>query len=128
MKDLEKALMSDKEKKPKSEMSKQDVQAKMDVLMEMLEMLHSDMGGSVKSGMDELSKPAPADDIESGIHETGDLDVVEDAVEADKEPQLESAKPESAALADANEIPAPEEEDSLFGKKKGKKAFSMFED
>ncbi len=37
--------------KPKEKMSEQEIQAKMDVLMEMLQMIQEEMGGRVKSGM-----------------------------------------------------------------------------
>ncbi len=55
MKDMEKMLMA-KDNKQDGKMSPEDMQAKMDVLHELLQMAHEAMGGKVKHGMDEMQK------------------------------------------------------------------------
>lgn len=74
MKDLEKMLSS---KKEKSKMSDTEVQAKLDVLQELMDMCHSELGGRVKNGMDEMKKVsvmAPdSDSLEEGLDKAKEL-------------------------------------------------------
>lgn len=139
MKDLEKMLA----KPTKGEMSKEEIQAKLDVLMEMLEMIQSEVGGSVKSGMDEMMAPPVDMTAMSDISDVEDMDEDE---EDDDMGLVES--PESVSkvevVADDKEglekgldaaqeiVPKMDEDavdgDSIFAQKKSpKKRFGFLE-
>lgn len=113
MKNLEQMLM---QKKDKSEMSKEEIQAKMEVLQELMDMCKDKMGSSVKSGMDEMQKvTVAAPDTESlaaGLEKAKELTShpMEEASETPKEEMEEHTNP----FDDSEE----EDEDSMFAKRK----------
>lgn len=130
MKELEKLLAK---KGPK--MDDKEVQAKMDVIKELLSMAHSAMGSKVKGDMDGLQKVSVmAPDKESLAD---GLDLAQELTEspedeADESPE-EQKHEEDAGLELHEQTPEEDEEDSMspFMKKsskpseKRKKLFSM---
>lgn len=141
---LEKMLMNG-DKPEKGDMSKEQIQAKLDVLMEMMEMLQSEVGGSVKSGMDEMlaaMKPATsveAEPLEQEVEmdEMGEEDEDEGYVEAKPEmKKVEVMASDDKGLEEGLDAAAKiapkldemsEEDDSIFAKKKDKKKFAFLE-
>jgi hypothetical protein len=119
MMDLEGMLS---EKKGKKEMSEKEVQAKMEVLQELMEMLQDQQGNSVKSGMDEMSmmsampkemqKVTVAAPDAEGLKEG--LEKAEDIMESSPMMASEESEEESNTLSMNDE----EDEDSMFAKKK----------
>lgn len=130
MKDLEKMLMS---KKDKGEMSKEDIQAKMDVLMELMQMAREAMGSKVKSGMDEMNKVSVMAPDKEGLEEGLDK-----AKELMQSPMLEESEEEMEENPEEKKMEEPsmeemKEESNLFSKtpsleKKKKKLFSMMDE
>lgn len=134
MKDLEKLMMAKKAEKP--EMSDKQIQAKMDVLMELMELAKSEMGKKVKSGMDEMQKvtvAAPdAESLEKGLETAQELvPQMEEASEEAEEMSEEEETPEQEesevkmAMSDLlgnkkEETPEEEEDDSIFALKRPK--------
>lgn len=111
MKDLEKMLMK---KKSSGEMSKEEIQAKMEVLQELMEMCQQKMGNDVKSGMDEMQKVTVAapdkDSLLQGLEKAQEI-AETPALEALTEEDDESENEDAADLED-------DEEDSIFAKLK----------
>jgi uncharacterized phage infection (PIP) family protein YhgE len=149
---MEKMLMAKKGKQ--GEMSKEDVQAKMDVLHELLQMAHDAMGGKVKHGMDEMQKVSVMAPDQKGIKEglAKAAGMMEESPEESPEMEMDlegEMSPEEKAKSlleespeeEAKESPEQEasepmeqEEESLFSKKpkikeepKKKKLFSMMD-
>lgn len=144
MKDMEKMLMG----KPKQEgkMSPEDMQAKIEVLHELLKMAHEAMGGKVKHGMDEMQKVSVmAPDhksLEAGLDKAKELmgeggmepdDAMGNHMEQEETPDEEKAEmlegssnpdnesDEGSPKEEASESPKEEEEEqSLFSKKPSK--------
>lgn len=120
MMDLEGMLS---EKKGKKEMSEKEVQAKMEVLQELMEMLQDQQGNSVKSGMDEMSmmsampkemqKVTVAAPDAEGLKEG--LEKAEDIMESS--PMMAEEKPEEEE-SEYLSMNDEEDEDSMFSKKK----------
>lgn len=118
------------QKKDKSEMSKEEIQAKMDVLQELMDMCKDKMGQSVKSGMDEMNKvTVAAPDKESlalGLDKAKQiaedpkmLHMMEDqeespAHEASESPEEEKVEEKSSPMSFMDD----EDEDSIFAKRK----------
>lgn len=115
MKDLEKMLMS---KKDKSKMSDQEVQAKMDVLMELMEMAKDALGSKVKSGMDEMQKVSVSapdkESLEEGLEKAQEL--------VEKSPDM--------MMEEKEELPGmPKKDEMMMKKEKSKrKLFSMLDE
>ncbi len=139
MKHLEKMLT----KAPKGDMSKDEIQAKLDVLVEMMDMLEDETGSSVKSGMDEMMKPKESKESSSveekdsmpikGGNNVGPL-VKANAAEpevADSDNGGEGMK-EAVSENEADEYCGLDDQadhDSIFSQKKTKKKkFSFLED
>lgn len=142
MKDLEK-LMS---KSGKSEMSEDAKKAKMEVIMELMEMAKEMMADGVHKGMTEIKSPKEIKEVsvmapDQESLEEG-LDVAKDIVESEEGPEHETLEDVAEMVADdapsmvagdANEPKMEEEEEeSMFGKSKKdapkKKMFNMFDD
>jgi hypothetical protein len=130
MKDLEKMLMS---KKDKGEMSEQEMQAKMEVLQELLQMAQEAMGSKVKGGLDEMQKVSVMAPDKESLTKGLDLakEVAAEAPELTEEEPKEESEEKSedpmAALAEAKAEEASEEDsddDSLFGKRPKKNTTS----
>lgn len=112
MKDKLSALMAEKKK---GELSPEEVQAKQEVLMELLEWAQDAMGGRVKSGMDELMAPAKVEvmaDSPEGLEEG--LDKAKDIVEEMPEDMMAMEESEEETSEDEDE----EDEDSEDDRKK----------
>lgn len=123
MKDLEKLLMK---KKDNGKLSEDEAQAKMDVLMELLEMAQGAMGSKVKNGMDGLKKVsvmAPdKEGLEEGLEKAQDLmekPEIEEMV--DSEEKSESPEMEAKEEALSKMLADDEDEDSIFNMKAKKK-------
>lgn len=118
MKDLSKMLGKDSEMKGK--MSEQEIQAKLDVIKELMDEMMAAMGGSVKSGMDEMKKvTVAAPDKESLLK---GLDAAQEIV-----PEISEEPSEEEAKMDSGEKPMMQEDEedmsdlySLMQKKKKK--------
>lgn len=116
MKDLAKMLMS---KKDSSKMDEKSIQAKMDVLQELMDMCKEQMSSKVKSGMDEMRKVTVAAPTQEGLEEG-----------LEKAQELTEEMPEEMAASDMEKEDEPksetytsmmedeEDEDSIFAKKK----------
>lgn len=131
-------LFSKLSKKGSSDMSPEAKQAKMEVIMELMEMARELMGSGVKSGLDEMQKVSVMAPDAEGLEEG--LEVAEDLV--GEEGALAEAADEVAASAppmvSAEDVPEKEDEedededDSPFGKPKAekpkRKMFNMFDD
>lgn len=118
LKDLSK-LMS---KKSEGKLSEQEMEAKMDVLRELLQMAQSAMGDKVKGGMDEMQKVsvmAPdSESLEAGLEMA--KEVASEAPEMEE--KVEDISPSESPKEEAQEESSEEEsdsDDSLFGKRKG---------
>lgn len=140
MKDLEK-LMS---KSGKSEMSEDAKRAKMEVIMELMEMAKEMMADGVHKGMSDMKAPKEVSVMaadQEGLEEG--LDMAKDLVESEEGPEHESLEDVAEMVADdapsmveAQDANKPEmeedEEESMFGKAKKdspkKKMFNMFDD
>ncbi len=127
MKDLEKLMA----KKPEGKMDKHAMQAKMDVIQELLDMAHEAMAGKVKGGMDEMQKVSVmAPDKESlseGLELAQEITEPEEDESEESSPDVESSEESESPLMS---IEAEEESSSPFMKKsasqeKRKKMFSM---
>lgn len=131
LKDLEKMMMS---KKDKSQMSEQEMQAKMEVLQELLHMAQEAMGSKVKNGMDEMKKvsvmaPDQAS-LEKGLEmakevsASPELAKIEEDAEEEKESPEEKKAEELDPKLEASESEDEEDDDSLFGKRPKKNTTS----
>lgn len=125
MKNLEKMLMSKNDKNGK--MSEQEIQAKMDVLMELMDMAKQALGSKVKSGMDEMQKVSVMAPDKEGLEEGLDKaqEILESSphmMEESKEEMLESKEEESS------ELPKPEEKMMMGKEKRKRKLFSMLDE
>jgi len=121
VKDLEKMLMS---KKDKGAMSEKSMQAKMEVLQELLQMAQEAMGSKVKGGMDEMQKVSVMAPDQEGLKKG--LEIAEEIAENSEEmpeeasePKMEEASEEKPMISASEE--SDEDDDSLFGKKITKK-------
>lgn len=114
------------QKKDKSNMSKEEIQAKMDVLQELMDMCKDKMGQSVKSGMDEMNKVTVAAPDKESL--AMGLDKAKDIAE---DPKMLAMMEEGSPKEEASETPAEEsdesspmsymddeDEDSMFAKRK----------
>lgn len=119
MKDLEKMLMGKKDGSEK--MSTQAVQAKMDVLKELMEMCKEQMLKSNKSGMEEMQKvtvAAPSkEDLVEGLEKAQEITEEMPEIESEHE-KLESPKEEDVEESLMSLMKDDEDEDSMFAKKK----------
>lgn len=92
-----------KKKNSEGKMSDEEIQAKMDVIKELLEMADGEMGHRVKSGMDSMNKitvAAPdAESLEAGLEKAQDL--------IEKSEDEESEVPESMESDDSESEPSP---------------------
>ncbi len=118
MKNLEQMLT---QKKDKSEMSKEEIQAKMEVLQELMDMCKDKMGETVKSGMDEMQKvTVAAPDSESlalGLDKA--KEIAEDPVIMDKMASMaETPKEESEEHVNPYDSSDEPDEDSMFARRK----------
>jgi hypothetical protein len=132
MKDLLDKMMANKQEK--SELSPMEIEAKMDVLKELLGLAESEHGSRVKNGLDEMKKvtvAAPDEkSLEKGLEKAKDIVANSDELlenpEEEKEHE-EQESPEKEALEEklvAKEEESPEEEqeeeDSIFASKRPK--------
>ena len=123
-KKLEAMMMA---KKPKEKMSEQEIQAKMDVLLEMLQMISEEMGGRVKNGMmdhenemKKVSVVAPSNEgLEEGLEEA--QEVIPDMPEEDEMPSMVQEDPVGEPVVE-------DEEENPFAGAKKKTRNSFFED
>ena len=142
MKDMKKMMAMMDEKRP-SKMSQNDIQAKKDILKELLGMADEAMKGKLGKGMEGMKVSVIAKDPKSmkeGLEKAEELvedrqdmkmesenelaedDMMEEAKEDMPDADAEM-KPESeldAEKADKEMLPTEEEEESFFGKKKKK--------
>jgi hypothetical protein len=138
MKDLEKLMA----KKPEGKMDKAAVQAKMDVIQELLEMAQEAMAGRVKGGMDEMQKVSVMAPDKESLSEGLDMAQMLAGDESEDEEESSDEMPEASSeeSSESEESPmmsieaAQDEEDeevspfmkkSADMKKSGKKLFSM---
>ena len=147
---LEKMMMKKASKGKEDKMSEMEVEAKMDVLKELLGLAQTEMGSRVKSGMDEMQKvTVAAPDKESLLKGLGKAEEIteempESMLEVDAEEDEEVNMSEGGIVNDkkttmndvmtkaamddnfdtkADENPVdPDEEDSMFGTSLKKKA------
>lgn len=141
MKDLEKMLMKLKDKK-EGDIDPREMQAKEDVLQELLNMAHEAMGSKLKNGMDEMQKVTVAakdpEALQEGLAKAQEMvgempeshELTDDESEETKEEQQEEEQDEPSMFAKKSKMdpepsasPADEEE-----KPKRKKLFSMTDD
>lgn len=126
MKNIEEMLM---QKKDKSSMSKEEIQAKMEVLQELMDMCKDKMGQSVKSGMDEMNKvTVAAPDKESlamGLdkakmiaEDPKMLEMMEDKAESPEHEASETPSEEKVEESSPMSYMDDEDEDSIFAKRK----------
>ena len=110
-------------KKPSVKMSPEEIQAKMETVMELLTMAQEAMGGSVKSGMDELMAPKEVSSVEVSAADPESLEegleTAQDLVSGDDEEMLD------ADISTAKEDDEDEDDENPFKKKK-KPLFDMF--
>jgi hypothetical protein len=116
MKDLEKMLMGKKAGSEK--MSDQAVQAKMDVLKELMDICKEQMLKSNKSGMEEMQKvtvAAPSkEELVEGL-ETAQ-EITEDMPEMKSEDKKEESEEKETSIMDL--MSDDEDSDSMFAKRK----------
>lgn len=111
MKDLEKMLMK---KKSSGEMSKEEIQAKMEVLQELMEMCQQKMGSDVKNGMDEMQKVTVAAPDQESL-----LEGLEKAHEIAENPAVEAlAETSDKEDEDDTDDLEDDEDDSIFARLK----------
>lgn len=126
MKNLEDMLTK---KSDKSEMSKEEIQAKMEVLQELMDMCKDKMGETVKSGMDEIHSPkemqkvtVAAPDSESlalGLDKAKDIAEDPKMMKAmEKMPSMLSEDEEESDHVNPFDMSDEEDEDSMFAKRK----------
>jgi hypothetical protein len=119
MKNLEQMLM---QKKDKTEMSKEEIQAKMEVLQELMDMCKDKIGNSVKSGMDEMQKvTVAAPDTESlklGLEKAEELTENPRALSEEMEEKSETPAEESKEHTNPFDDSEEEDDDSMFAKRK----------
>lgn len=132
-------LFSKLSKKGSEDMSPEAKQAKMEVIMELMEMARELMGSGVKSGLDEMQKVsvmAPdAEGLEEGLEVAEDLVSSEDAL-AEAADEVAAGAPPMVAAEEVSDVEPSEEDededDSPFGKPKAekpkRKMFNMFDD
>lgn len=121
MDEMMKQLMA--KKGASGKMSPEDMQAKMDVIKELLEMAQSAMAGKVKGGMDEMQKVSiMAPDQESL---TEGLDAAKDIVGGDEDSDEMS---EEASADEGLKLPDGESDEDMGMKKKKRPLFSMMDD
>lgn len=120
-------------KKPEGKMDKASVQAKMDVIQELLEMAQEAMAGKVKGGMDEMQKVSVMAPDKESLSEG--LDMAKMIAGDEEEPEAGESEEHEMSESPSEDMPSmsmesEEEEVSPFMKKasdmkKGKKLFSM---
>lgn len=116
-------------KKDSGEMSSEEIQAKMEVLQELMDMCKDKMGSSVKDGMDEMQKVTVAApdkaSLAAGLEKAQEItdgssftdDMVDKAEQEDNltEDDAEKLAPsKSSMFSDKDD----EDEDSMFAKRK----------
>lgn len=117
MDDLKKMMMKKADKAP--EMDQAAIEAKLDVIKELMQMAQATMAGKVKGGLDEMHKVTVMAPDQEGLAEG--LDKAEDVVDEAPEMESDEASPEvegMSALMDKND--EPEEEENLFARKRSK--------
>jgi len=127
MKDLEKLLMKGK-KSGEEKLSPDDIQAKMDVLMELLEMAKGAMGEKVKGDMEGMKKVTVAapdkQGLEAGLEKAQELLPKMEHMEEEQEetPEEESKETPEMEAKEEQEMAKPEdeEEEDMFAKKRAK--------
>lgn len=142
MKDMKKMMAMMDEKRP-SKMSANDIQAKKDILKELLGMADEAMRGKLGEGMKGMKVSVMAKDedgLKEGLEKAEDLvkdrqemkmepenelaedDMMEEAKEdmLDPDAEMSPESEEGAEKADKEMLPTEEEEESFFGKKKKK--------
>lgn len=125
MKDMMEKMMMSPEKK--GQMDKNQIQAKMEVLKELLDLAHGEMGKKVKSGMDEMKKVsviAPDDEsLAEGLELAGDIvpTLKEETDESDPQDSpdgaLDPREDEKAEEKADSNSEDDEEDDSMFNRK-----------
>lgn len=126
-------LMKAMSKKGGHEMSPEEKDAKMQVIMELLQMAQEAMGEGVKHGLDGMQKVevmAPSKEkLAEGLDMAGDL--VEKGPEAlmehEKEEMPEEEKSEAPEMEKAEEEAGVEEDEEKEKKPKKKPLFNMFD-
>lgn len=122
MKKIEEMLMKPKVNSEK--MSEQEIQAKMDVLLEMMQMIQEEMGSRVKNGMmdheNEMKKVSVMAPDNESLEEG--LEVAQEVL-----PESPEEKDPMGEVPSMSEMEVEEEDENPFGKK-SKKPFSHFED
>lgn len=104
-------------KKNDGAMSEQEQKAKMDVIMELLEMAQGEMGSRVKSGMDDMKKvtvAAPdAESLEEGLETAQDV-----VSEMPEEMETESDSPASEVMEHVAAEPEDDDMNPFMKKRK----------
>ena len=100
-------------KKHDGEMSAEEQQAKMDVIMELMEMAQGEMGSRVKSGMDDMKKVTVAapdsESLEEGLEAA--QDVVSELPESYESEEMETESEDSPASEVMEHLASAEPED-----------------
>lgn len=115
MKDLEK-MMAKAGGKSDEKMSDQAIQAKMDVLQELMDMCKEQMSSNVKSGMDEMKKVTVMAPDEESL--TEGLEVAKDITEEMPSEESDDDDMESKENLLSDMMADDEDEDSIFAKRK----------
>lgn len=99
MDELKQMMMAKKKMSPEGKMSEDEIQAKMDVIKELLDMAQQAMGNDVKGGMDEMHKVSVMAPDQQGL-EAG-LDVAKNVAGAEGSPEEEASEsPEQEKMED----------------------------
>lgn len=100
MDELKQMMMAKKKMSPDGKMSEDEIQAKMDVIKELLDMAQQAMGHDVKGGMDEMHKVSVMAPDAHGLEQG--LDMAKDvAAEAEGSPGEEASEsPEKEKMED----------------------------
>lgn len=111
-------------KKDDGAMSEQEQQAKMDVIMELMEMAHGEMGSRVKSGMDDMKKVTVAapdsESLSDGLEKAQDmLGKDDEESESDEDPAEEKAEsPAEEAMESVQDEPEEDDMNPFMNKRK----------
>lgn len=120
MKDLEKMLMG---KKPDdSKMSKEAIQAKMEMLQELMDSCQDEMGKRTKSGMDEMQKITVAapdkKSLAAGLEKAQEITEELPMEESDEHEKEETPSEEEAEQTLSQMMMDDSDDDSIFAKRK----------
>lgn len=112
---MKKMLMK---KKDSSQMSDEAKEAKMEVLMELLQMAQDAMGSQVKSGMDEMQKVSVMAPDKESLSEGLEMaqEVLPEVEEASEESEIPAAPSEELEMAKDED----ESEENMFSKREPK--------